>query len=86
MPCLLLMLHFPKSHMPLTASVSHLSHPQVRQIERRWALQEAAKYDGGRLLRTADAYTSAVGFVDASKLDDWRVLHLNTPAVDMLGQ
>jgi hypothetical protein len=57
----------------------------VRQIERRWALQEAAKYSGSRLLRTADAYESAVGFVDASKTDDWRLLHLNTPAVEMLG-
>jgi hypothetical protein len=58
---------------------------QVRQIERRWALQEAAKYSGSRLLRTADAYESAVGFVDASKTDDWRLLHLNAPAVEMLG-
>lgn len=59
---------------------------QVRQIERRWAMQEAAKYDGSRLLRTADAYESAVGFVDASSADNWRLLHLNAPAVELLGE
>lgn len=59
---------------------------QVRQIERRWALQEAAKYEGSRLLRTADAYESAVGFIDASRTDDWRVMHLNAPAVELLGK
>jgi hypothetical protein len=59
---------------------------QVRQIERRWALQEASKFSGSRLLRTADAYESAVGFVDASRTDDWRLLHLNAPAVELLGR
>jgi hypothetical protein len=59
---------------------------QVRQIERRWAMQEASKYDGSRLLRAADAYESAVGFVDASRSDDWRLLHLNTPAVELMGE
>jgi hypothetical protein len=59
---------------------------QVRQIERRWAMQEAEKYSGSRLLRSADAYESAVGFVDASRTGDWRLLHLNAPAAALLGK
>lgn len=66
--------------------VSCLLPLQVRQIERRWALQEASKFSGSRLLRTADAYESAVGFLDASRTDDWRLLHLNAPAVELLGR
>jgi hypothetical protein len=57
----------------------------VRQIERRWALQEAIKHDGSTLKRGADAYTTAVGFVDASKMGEWQLLHLNGPAVELLG-
>lgn len=49
-------------------------------------MQEAVKHDGSRLLRTADAYESAVGFIDASRTDDWRLLHLNAPAVELLGE
>jgi len=68
------------------AVCAHAVLMQVRQIERRWALQEAAKYEGTRLLRTADAYESAVGFIDASRTDDWRVMHLNAPALELLGK
>eukprot|EP00775_Hariotina_reticulata_P004061 gene4061-4308_t len=67
------------------AILANLSELLVRQIERRWALQQASKNEGSALLRNADAYESAVAFIDATDMNAWRVLHLNTPAKELLG-
>eukprot|EP00879_Flechtneria_rotunda_P024348 GHRR01025807.1.p1 GENE.GHRR01025807.1~~GHRR01025807.1.p1 ORF type:complete len:558 (+),score=172.49 GHRR01025807.1:730-2403(+) len=67
------------------AILANLSELLVRQIEARWALQEENKQQGSNLLRSADAYTSACSLVDASDNNNWRILHLNAPAVELLG-
>lgn len=45
-----------------------------------------AQGEGGVLMRAAEAYTSAVGFVDASDPGCWRMLHLNKAAIRLLGE
>lgn len=51
----------------------------------RWALQDAKRLQGTKLMRDADAYTSAVGFIDATNVNAWQLLHLNAPAIELLG-
>ena len=66
--------------------LANLSELLVRQIEARWASQARRKCEAGHLKRAADAYNSATGFIDASDPRSWRVLHLNGPAVELLGK
>lgn len=49
------------------------------------AVQGAAKSQGSKLLRSVECYDTAVGFVDSTDVTSWKVLHLNGPAVDLLG-
>eukprot|EP00878_Enallax_costatus_P000875 GHUV01001002.1.p1 GENE.GHUV01001002.1~~GHUV01001002.1.p1 ORF type:complete len:587 (+),score=149.39 GHUV01001002.1:244-2004(+) len=67
------------------AILANLSELLVRQIERRWVTQEAAKLQGSKLLRSVDCYDTAVGFIDSTDVTSWKVLHLNGPAIDLLG-
>jgi len=67
--------------------LANLSEMLVRQIERAWVQSStAASIGGSKLLRTADAYTAACGIIDASDVSCWRLLHLNGPAVELLGE
>jgi hypothetical protein len=36
-------------------------------------------------MRSVEAYESACGFIDASNVNNWRLLHLNAPAIELLG-
>ncbi|KAF6259049.1 kinase-like domain-containing protein [Scenedesmus sp. NREL 46B-D3] len=67
------------------AILANLSELLVRQIERRWALQGSQRVQGSKLLRSVEAYESACGFIDATNVNNWRLLHLNAPAVELLG-
>ncbi|WIA38325.1 hypothetical protein OEZ86_001662 [Tetradesmus obliquus] len=67
------------------AILANLSELLVRQIERRWALQGSQRVQGSKLMRSVEAYGSACGFIDASNVNKWRLLHLNAPAVELLG-
>lgn len=49
-------------------------------------MQDAKRLEGTKLMRDADAYTSAVGFIDATNVNAWRLLHLNAPAIELLGR
>lgn len=49
-------------------------------------LQDVAKLQGSQLLRSADCYETAVGFISATDVTAWKVLHLNGPAIDLLGK
>jgi hypothetical protein len=51
----------------------------------RWALQGSQRLQGSKLMRSVEAYESACGFIDATNVDKWRLLHLNAPAVELLG-
>jgi hypothetical protein len=66
--------------------LANLSELLVRQIEARWAREARRKCEAGHLRRAADAYRHATGFIDASDPHNWKVLHLNGPAVELLGE
>lgn len=51
----------------------------------RWALQGSQRVQGSKLMRSVEAYEAACGFIDASNVNKWRLLHLNAPAVELLG-
>jgi hypothetical protein len=51
----------------------------------RWALQGSQRLQGSKLMRSVEAYESACGFIDASSVNNWRLLHLNAPAIELLG-
>ncbi len=70
--------------------LSNLSELLVRRIEQRWAEQARAKRQaaGSELRRSMECYRAATLFVDLRGgvgAAGWRVLHMNAPAMDVLG-
>lgn len=67
--------------------LANLAEMMVRQLERKWVEQLEARSDVNvavRQLRPLSAYTTAFLVVDTAS-SPWRVLHMNVPAIDMLG-
>jgi hypothetical protein len=57
----------------------------MRLLPRRWALQGSQRLQGSKLMRSVEAYESACGFINATNVNNWRLLHLNAPAIELLG-
>jgi hypothetical protein len=77
----------PRSFDATRAQVlSNVAEMLVRQLERTWALQVRAAGDPSHLLqRTPEVYDRAYLFVSAEG-GAWTVLHMNEPAVALLGE
>lgn len=56
----------------------------VRQLEYKWAESEA-RQSNVQLMRSLACYEEAFLFLDTSKAGDWRVLHMNMAACNLLG-
>ena len=65
--------------------LANLAEMAVRHVERNWALSEASQCSVS-LMRSLACYEEAFLFLDTSRPGDWRVLHINKAAADMLGK
>ena len=67
------------------AVLANITELLVRQLEQKWAKSEA-RNSSLQLMRSLACYDEAFMFLDTSRQGDWRVLHMNKAASELLGK
>ena len=74
--------HFDATRGLVLANIAELV---IRQLEQKWAESEARE-SNVQLMRSLACYNEAFLFLDTSREGDWRVLHMNKAAAQLLGE